>query len=250
MKAFFFAWALLLAVGPAWADSAIRSQSIQFKRGASSATLKGSIKGDQIVDYKLRAAAGQKMAVQFKPSGTSAYFNVLPPGSEEASFNGSVGGNDFSGELPAAGEYRIRVYLVRSAARRGESASYGLTVSVTGPASKGTVPAAKAENATQRAGMGRFNATGKVPCAQQKGQPMGTCDFGVARDPGGSATVVITRPDGRKRAIFFEKGKPIGADVSQADGNKAFSAKKESDLHHIRVGDERYEIPDAVVFGG
>jgi len=250
VKALLLASALLLAGAPAWADSAIRSQSIQFKRGASSATLKGSIKGDQVVDYKLRAGAGQKMAVQFEPSSPSAYFNVLPPGSEEAIFNGSVGGNDFSGELPATGEYRIRVYLVRSAARRGESASYGLTVSVTGAASKVAAPAAPAANATQRAGVGKFNATGKVPCAQQKGQPMTACDYGVARDPGGSATVVITRPDGRKRAIFFEKGKPFGADLSQADGNGAFSAKKESDLHHIRVGDERYEIPDAAVFGG
>jgi len=79
---------------------------------------------------------------------------------------------------------------------------------------------------------------------------MGQCDFGVARDGGGSATVVVTMPDGRKRAIFFEKGKAVSADLSQADGNMEFSATKESDLDTIRAGDERYEIPEAVVFGG
>jgi hypothetical protein len=42
----------------------------------------------------------------------------------------------------------------------------------------------------------------------------------------------------------------IGADTSEADGYHDFSAEKESDLNLIRVGPERYEIPDAVIFGG
>jgi hypothetical protein len=45
-------------------------------------------------------------------------------------------------------------------------------------------------------------------------------------------------------------GIPIGADTSQADGYPEFRADKENDLHVIRIGDERYEIPDAVVLGG
>jgi hypothetical protein len=60
---------------------------------------------------------------------------------------------------------------------------------------------------------------------------------------------VIQKPDGRARAIFFRMGKPIGADTSQADGSPEFGATKESDLHLIRIGDERYEIPDAIVLG-
>ena len=79
---------------------------------------------------------------------------------------------------------------------------------------------------------------------------MGQCAFGVARDGGGTAAVAITRPDGRKRCIFFEKGKAIGADLSQADGNMKFRATKKADLYTIEAGDERYEIPEAVVFGG
>jgi hypothetical protein len=101
-----------------------------------------------------------------------------------------------------------------------------------------------------RAGMGKFDATGSIPCAQYAGQPMGQCQFGVARAGSGTATVVVTHLDGRKRSIFFEKGKPVGADISQADGKVALRATKESDLHMIRIGDERYEIPDAAVFGG
>jgi hypothetical protein len=44
-------------------------------------------------------------------------------------------------------------------------------------------------------------------------------------------------------------GKPIGADISEADPGK-FSATREGDLNFIRIGNERYEIPDSVVLGG
>jgi len=105
-------------------------------------------------------------------------------------------------------------------------------------------------NSAVRAGQGKFDATGKIPCAQAKGQPMGQCSFGVARDGGGTATVSVSLPDGRKRAIFFENGKPTGADLSQADGNMDFSYTKEADLYMIKAGNERYEIPEAVIYGG
>jgi hypothetical protein len=110
--------------------------------------------------------------------------------------------------------------------------------------------AATRESSAARAGQGKFDATGQVPCAQRAGQPMGQCKFGVARESGGSATLVVTRPDGRTRAIFFEKGQAVGADMSQADGNMRFRARKNADLFLIEAGDERYEIPDAAVFGG
>lgn len=94
------------------------------------------------------------------------------------------------------------------------------------------------------------SASGHVPCAQAKGQPMSQCPFTVEREGNGSAMVKVTRPDGRMRVIFFEKGKATGADLSQADGNMKFKASKQGDLFKIQAGNERYEIVEAVVFGG
>jgi hypothetical protein len=79
---------------------------------------------------------------------------------------------------------------------------------------------------------------------------MVSCDFGVARAGGGYATVQVKRPDGRTRTIFFALGRPIGADSSQAEGYGEFRASRVKDVHRIDVGNERYEIPVAVVNGG
>jgi hypothetical protein len=106
------------------------------------------------------------------------------------------------------------------------------------------------DDSALRAGKGEFDATGSISCAMAPGQPMGPCPFGVARAGGGYATVVVTRPDGRKRALFFRMGQATGADTSEADSSGPFSASKESDLYRIQVGNERYEVVEAVVFGG
>jgi hypothetical protein len=116
---------------------------------------------------------------------------------------------------------------------------------VTSDAGKQRVPS------SERAGQGRFDARGPVSCAMRAGESMQECQAAVARDPGGTATIIVTRPDGRTRAIFFEKGKAIGADLSQADGSQHFRATKSSNgIYKIEAGQEQYEIVDSFVFGG
>lgn len=109
---------------------------------------------------------------------------------------------------------------------------------------------ARSASSSERAGQGQFDARGSVKCTLRAGQPMTQCKAAVAREPGGTATMVITRPDGRKRFVFFEKGNPIGADLSQADGNMEFRASKGGDVYFIQAGNERYEIVEAFIFGG
>ncbi|MGY6213518.1 PliI family lysozyme inhibitor of I-type lysozyme [Methylolobus aquaticus] len=144
-----FKWTLLgflvVAAPTLLAAEMIRRVPIHFAKGATGTSVKGTLKGDQTVDYLLQAKAGQSMTVDFKPSNASAYFNVLPPGSETALFVGSTSGNHFVGELPSDGQYTVRVYLMRNAARRNETARYSLDLAIGGAkttAGAATTPAA------------------------------------------------------------------------------------------------------------
>ncbi|MDR9401856.1 MAG: hypothetical protein RI580_00305 [Halothece sp. Uz-M2-17] len=234
------------------AQNETRTERIQFEPGASSAVVENSMTGYESVDYIIRASEGQYMNVSMATDNTSNYFNILAPGENEAAiFIGSTQGNQYEGILPASGDYKIRVYLMRSAARRDEMANYRLEMIITDSEtlSSPDESAVSSDDAT-RAGGGEFDATGQIPCAQYMGQPMTVCDFGVSREGNGTATVVITKPDGQTRAIFFVDGQANSADTSQADGYGEFKAERESDLNFIRVGEERYEIPDAVIYGG
>ena len=113
------------------AQTPIRSEKVEFAEGSSSKVIQGTIKGDETVDYVVHATAGQSMKVALKSNNGANYFNVLPPGeSDVAIFVGSTSGDSYEGVLPAAGDYKIRVYLMRSAARRNEKASYSLTVTL------------------------------------------------------------------------------------------------------------------------
>jgi hypothetical protein len=247
--------ALVLAVAPSFAQPDIVRHPVQFAKGQSGATIKGSLTGDQTVDYTLRAAAGQTMTVKLS-GGSSVNFNVLPPGSSgEALFIGSRDGTRSTTTLPASGEYTIRVYQMGHAASSGKRSNFTLDVTIAGGAQMPAAAQTSAEDdklveASARASQGKFNATGKIPCAQNKGQPMGQCDFGVARAGGGTAALAITRPDGRTRVVFFKAGKAVAADLSQADGDMSFSATKQADLYLVRAGNERYEIPEAAIYGG
>lgn len=127
-KSFFTVMVILLATAEPGLAKLIQQEQIAFPTGMTQTTLKGKITGRQFVDYRLNAREGQNLTIDIVPTNRSAYFNILPHGSETALFTGSTSGNHFSGRLPAAGDYTIRVYLMRSAGRRNETARYTLKV--------------------------------------------------------------------------------------------------------------------------
>jgi hypothetical protein len=238
--------ALLLATTPTWATPSIKQQQVQFKKGATGATIKGSLKGEQINDYKLRAGAGQVVVVKFKPSNPSAYFNVLPPGSEEAIFIGSTSGNEFSAELNVAGEYTVRVYLMRSAARRNESVNYTLDVAVSGDVKKsGAASAAVASNA----GPPKGDASGSVKCSAGSDKFDKQCGFRVVRDLANKAADIwignVANGEADDRFLHY-------ADKVFTTNDKSKLAwQRKDDNWWVSVdGKEFYFIPDALIHGG
>lgn len=110
----------------------MRTERVEFQPGANSAVVEGRIEGYETADYVLRAREGQRMNVGLATRHGATYFNIYEPGGDaEAVFIGSTRGNQFEGPLQASGDYRIRVYMMRSAARRDEIADYRLEIIIT-----------------------------------------------------------------------------------------------------------------------
>lgn len=245
-----FASAALLALAAlshltahAAAEAGPHRQAVQFAKGASSAQLRGTLKGDRSVDYTVNARAGQTLAVKLQSSNGSLYFNINPPGSADVSmFIGNQQGAEAKLMLPADGTYVVRVYLMRNAARRHESATYTLDVAITGQA---LAPLSAAEDA--RVAGTLFHATAAVPCQTPGADVSSSCQAGVIRrGRDGTVTVELRGANGLVRNLLFVKREPVASDSPQP-----MSSSRQADAVTVRFGsDERYDVPDALLTGG
>lgn len=130
MKKFLFGFSVLvmLFLFAAQDASAQAKQRVRFAKGASSATVSGTIKGFKYVDYVVGAREGQTLNVSIK-GGSSAQIAVFMEDGGVVGMD-AAGVNEWSGELPATEDYTVRVLMPRAQARRGETARYTLRISV------------------------------------------------------------------------------------------------------------------------
>jgi hypothetical protein len=231
----------------------IRQERVAFKAGSSSATLSGTIKGDETVDYLLNARSGQSMIVTLKTSNKASYFNVLPPRSEAAIAIGANIGNEWTGALPVNGDYRIRVYLMRSAARRNETATYTLSVGISGSSEAKAAGTPHPSSDAKVAGT-PYHATGKVPCSVGP-DPKGSaqCSFGVIRGARGDAEVHLADP-GFDVSLHKDQLRILrfaGDKVTSANAKEKVVATRQGDTWQISVDNYfYYTIPEAAIIGG
>jgi hypothetical protein len=237
---------LLLAlalIGAAAAAPGPRQEKVQFATDASSAVIKGHLKGDADVDYVVRAAAGQTLSVTLKETNPQNYFNVLPPGSTGGAMFVGDTGEDYAGMLPSDGDYVVRVYLMRPAARRGESSDYTLTIGVTG---KPLAPLPATQDALVPGTS--YHATAKIKCVPAYETATKDCDAAVIRrGHDGTATLEVVGA-AESRSILFVKGRPVASNASRIE---VLSSERQGDVTVVKLGDsERYEVPDALLTGG
>jgi len=234
--------AISLPAGGALAQTPIESQRVTFRAGADSILLKGQLKGRQTIDYKLRASAGQTLTVELKGSNLQNYFNVIAAGAENALFIGSSSGNSFGGLLPSDGDVRVRIYLMRPAARRLESSSYSLHLGISGDP---LMPLPAARDALIPGTS--YHASAEVPCGSGNSIKLTKCKAYVIRRANNSGTVVITNPEGQQRQFLFVDGKAVASDQPEK-----LTVQSRGDVSLLSLGEniERYEIIDALVRGG
>lgn len=229
---------LTLALGAA---APIRTQRVAFAKGTSAATVKGHLQGYAIVDYVVRAFAGQTLSVTLDSDQGANYFNILPPGSADvAMFIGSLSGEQTNRLLPSDGDYKIRVYLMRGAARENQAADYTLRIGVTG---KPLAPLPASVDALIPGTP--YHASARIPCHHSADESLHDCESYVIRRDQNGATVEVRWPAGRRR-ILFVKGQAVATDSTEV-----LTASRSGDRSLIQLGGtERYEIPDPLVSGG
>ena len=101
--------------------------------------------------------------------------------------------------------------------------------------------------ANDRAKAGSFDATGKVRCAQEVGQSMGTCDAAVAR-ASGSAAVIVTFSNGFRRTLTFSDNKFLRGNPTMSGVGTDTDWRLSDGVYHVRVDDQRFELPKTLVF--
>ena len=180
--------------------------------------------------------------MELKGSNLQNYFNVIAAGTDTALFIGSSSGNSFRGLLPSDGDVRVRVYLMRPAARRHEASSYSLRMGISGsplaplsPSRDALIPGTP------------YHASAELPCISGSSGKAASCKASVIRRANSSATVVVTNPEGQKRQFLFVNGKAVASDQPEQ-----LMVQKRGDVSLLSLGEnfERYEIVDALVVGG
>ncbi|MEM7041174.1 MAG: hypothetical protein AAF543_00040 [Pseudomonadota bacterium] len=102
--------------------------------------------------------------------------------------------------------------------------------------------------AAKHAKSGEFEAAGEVRCAQEVGQSLGTCGAKVAR-ASGSAAVVVTFPNGFSRTLTFSDGKFLRGNATMSGVGTDTDWRLDGGFFNVRVDDQRFELPETLVFG-
>ena len=124
--------ALLLAGFLAIATTDTHAQvktRLRFPSGASSTSVKGTVRGYAYRDYLVRANADQTITASVSSANTYTILTIFRPDGEN--LDGAAQMDEFSGTLPVSGDYVIRVGMMRAGARRrGAVSNFTLKVSI------------------------------------------------------------------------------------------------------------------------
>lgn len=101
---------------------------VQFAKGATSANVKGTITGYKYIDYKFGIRAGQVLSLEISPQNKAELVIFMPDGENMPDAAGIGGGTM---QIDETGDYKVRVLMPRSAARKkGAAANFSLKIEI------------------------------------------------------------------------------------------------------------------------
>ena len=120
--------ALAIAAAAPWATAQEFERRIAVTLDATNParTWEDAISDFEAVAYVVPLRQGQKLHLLLASNNASNCFDVYAPGASKPVYVGGESGNAHAVQAQVAGDYVIRVYLLRLAARDGQSAQYAL----------------------------------------------------------------------------------------------------------------------------
>ena len=105
------------------------------------------------------------------------------------------------------------------------------------------------DTATERARSGDFDAISEIRCAQEMAQTLGPCEARFARSDELAVAVVVTFPNGFERTLTFAEGAFLRGNATMSGVGTDTDWRLSDGIYHIRVDDQRFEVPQALVAG-
>lgn len=93
-------------------------------------TFRDSISEYDAISYAVPLQKGQALQVTLASSNAASCFDIHAPGEAKPFFVGADSGNSHRLHVPSSGNYVIRVFLLRFAARDGQSADYAIELTL------------------------------------------------------------------------------------------------------------------------
>jgi hypothetical protein len=121
--------ACLLAT-PAISRDTERSVPVTLAANGQPQVLEDAINEYETVSYIVQLQKGQQLQATLASNNAANCFDIYAPGETKPFYVGADSGNSHSLAAPTTGSYRIRVFLLRFAARDGQSARYELELSL------------------------------------------------------------------------------------------------------------------------
>jgi hypothetical protein len=117
----------------AFSQDVARQARLALEAGQASTHIEDSIEAFESVSYVVPLQAGQTLQVALASSNLAQVFDIHAPDAAKPVFVGGESGNAARLTAKITGEFVIRVYLLRFAARDGQSARYTMEVKVIAP---------------------------------------------------------------------------------------------------------------------
>ena len=214
----------LFALSPAVAEAGCGG-AVRFAPGTDGASVSGSINGDAVCDFTLKASKGQKLSATLKAANGVEVIvfdpveHALAPGEPLV--------------LPQDATYTIRVLQTRNAARKPGERPFALSLRVTGKA--GAAPAAAAKPAAAKAAGTTCDGSGTLTDGQANvsGTIAGdaTCDYTISAKAGQTLNLLMDAPAGVEAYVVS----PVEAILVP---EQPFAVTTSGD-HTIRIGRTR-----------